>query len=680
MEGGQKTTSSTTSNINLVNAVANSCLVKFRNNVTVRFLLDSGADLSLLRQDIFERIGTDNALKPTSVKLQTANGNLLEVKGLAELPFKIGSVEQTHAFYIVNNLNRCGLLGLDWMRQKQIRIYFDLQKMRVGGTLINLENDIHIASILRTKGDTILQANTIHLIKGHLKGNPYFSSKQVYETEPPKGGDLENDPNVIINHAAVTLNEDNTVPIIIENHGDRDIFLRKGTPIAQLQYIHELNEVRERGIEVDKNRRDFETNMQRDLCCNENFRPQVEALLRKNSDSFAFSDLEITKTNTITMDIKTTGPPVNTRPYRTPLHDKAKLEEVINTLVKNNIIEGNVRSQWNSPIMLLRKKGESANSSDSHRFIIDLRNVNKVVQTPIYRMPLVEDVLSRLYNKPYISTLDIKSGFFAIPLTEEAKDKTAFTCHMGSFRFLCAPQGLKQSPFEYMRLMDIVLRGLHNHVEVYMDDVIVFSDSLEMHWQHLQTVFDRLRQHNLKMKLKKCSFLKTETKFLGYVVTKDGVKPDREKVAVIEALPNPTNPKSAKQALGFFGWYRKYLKDFSKLTEPLIELTKKRSHFHWNSACQAAYDQLKRNLAALPMLYHPQLNKPMHLFTDVSTGSATTAGHIGCCLSQSDESEGPENDFPHFRNERPLYFISTKLSRTQMNYSIFELETMAVDF
>lgn len=174
------------------------------------------------------------------------------------------------------------------------------------------------------------------------------------------------------------------------------------------------------------------------------------------------------------------------------------------------------------------------------RFCVDIRQLNKVTKFNSYPLPLIDDILALLGGSKYFTTLELKSGHWQVLVQEEDKEKTAFTCHRGLFEFNDMPFGLRTAPQVFQELMGIVLEGLENFSMAYLDDVLIHSATLESHFEHIQKVFDRLKEHGLKLKLKKCSFLKETTSYLALTISTDGVSPDTSKVSSIRSLAAPS--------------------------------------------------------------------------------------------------------------------------------------------
>ena len=251
-------------------------------------------------------------------------------------------------------------------------------------------------------------------------------------------------------------------------------------------------------------------------------------------------------------------------------------------------------------------------------------------------------------------------------MDEADKEKTAFTCHRGLFQFIVMPFGLSNAPAIFQELMSIVLADLDQFAIAYLDDILIFSSSLDEHLGHIQQVFDRLRQHDLRLKLKKCHFLQAETNYLGFVVNQNGIKPDPKKVEAIQSISPPTSVREVRGFIGMCSYYRRFIPNFSGIAEPIISLTKKYAKFKWSDKCQTAFEFLKNSLTLIPHLVYPDVNKPYTLYTDASDTC------IGACLTQP--ADGEEEVIPGIRNEKPIYYLSHKLSDTQRRWSTIEKE------
>ena len=205
--------------------------------------------------------------------------------------------------------------------------------------------------------------------------------------------------------------------------------------------------------------------------------------------------------------------------------------------------------------------------------------------------------------------MDLASGYWQIGLEESSKSKTAFITQDGLFEFNVMPFGLHNAPATFQRAIQEIMRGLNwKFVFCYLDDVIIFSRSFEEHVDHLRQVFDRLRQAGLKLQPKKCTFGQTEVKYLGHIVSKDGVATDPDKIKLVKDYPIPTKVSEIKSFMGFVGYYRRYIKDFCKIADPLTNLTRKKVPFVWDEKCNRAFETLKEKLMEPPILAYPRFD------------------------------------------------------------------------
>jgi hypothetical protein len=401
------------------------------------------------------------------------------------------------------------------------------------------------------------------------------------------------------------------------------------------------------------------------IVVDEQNRQKIEEFVLQNEDVFALSDLELGCTKTVLMEIDTNdAAPVNVKPYNTPLQNRPIVEKAIQDMLKAGIIR-RIRSAWQSPVVLVKKQ------DGSHRFCCDYRALNKITTTISQPLPKVDEILAKLHESKYFTTLDARSGFWTIGMSEEAQEKAAFGCHVGTFAWNRLPFGLKNSPSAYMSLMNEALEGLETFAEGYMDDILIHTkDDIEDHLNKVRIVFDRLRQHDIKLKLTKCAFLKTELKYLGFVINKEGVKPELDKVKAIRELKPPRTVREVRSFIGMCGYYRRFVPEFSRIAEPIVALTRKRAKYSWSAECQKAFELLKDSLTKIPLLVHPDVSRKLVLHTDASEYA------IGACLQQPILES--EDILPGESKEEPIYYLSHSLSKAQRKWSTFEREAYAV--
>ena len=280
---------------------------------------------------------------------------------------------------------------------------------------------------------------------------------------------------------------------------------------------------------------------------------KVRKFLYSNMDVFALDDTELGCTRLVKHEIDTSDhPPMKQHFRRVPFVHHEKISQMIDDMLEKGIIQPS-SSPWASPIVLVPKKDGQL------RFCVDYRKLNSVTKKDQYPLPRIEDILDTLGGMRYFSTLDLASGYWQIEMDEEARQKSAFVTHRGLHEFVHMPFGLCNAPATFQRLMEVVLGDmLWRECFVYIDDVLVCSKTLEEHLAHLTEVFARLRKADLRLKPKKCMFLRPKVQYLGHVISLEGVSPDPGKVDKVKNYPVPTNPTEVRQ----FPWLSLLLQMF----------------------------------------------------------------------------------------------------------------------
>ena len=288
-------------------------------------------------------------------------------------------------------------------------------------------------------------------------------------------------------------------------------------------------------------------------------------------------------------------------------------------------------SPYSSNVVIVRKKDGSI------RFCVDFRKLNNKTIKDAYGIPRIEVSLHLLAGSKYFSKLDLRSGYWQVEIKEQDKKKTAFRVgNLGFYEFHRMPFGLCNAPATFQRLMERCMGDLNlRDCLIYLDDVIIFSSTFEEHLDHLEAVFSRLRQNNLKLKASKCEFLRSEVTYLGHVVSEEGIQTDPEKTKVIKNWPVPTTIKEVRAFLGFTGYYRRFIKDYAKIARPLNDLlvghctskkekgrkssNTKKTPFTWTQRQQQAFDKLKEKLVRPPVLAYADYSLPFKLHTGASS-------------------------------------------------------------
>ena len=383
---------------------------------------------------------------------------------------------------------------------------------------------------------------------------------------------------------------------------------------------------------------------------------QLNELFKEFQDVFSLGDDDLGNTPLLKHGIETHGPPLR-QPYRrqNPAVRREEMAQVQQMLSSNVIRPSN--SPWASPVVMVRKKDGSL------QFYVDFRQLNTATIKDAHPLPRIDDLLDALHGAKWFSTLDLKSGYWQVPIAEQDKEKTAFRTSSGQlFEFNQVPFGLCNAPATFSRLMDRVLAGLHWETCLfYLDDIIVLSSTWEEHLARLREVFERLRHAKLKLGAAKCTFAAKEVSYLGHRVTEEGLLPDPSLLAAIRDIPPPKTATEVRSFLGLAGYYRRYVKGFAAIAAPLHALTRKDALFHWSEDCQAAFDQLKARLTTSPITAFPDFSQAFRLYTD-----ASTAG-LGAILAQVREGKGCI-----------ICCASRALNKAEKSYPATKLECLAI--
>ena len=395
---------------------------------------------------------------------------------------------------------------------------------------------------------------------------------------------------------------------------------------------------------------------------NEEEKAGITKLVSKYPDIFHLEDSQLTFTNQVKHKIRTTDDiPVYARNYRFPEIYRKEVDRQVQEMLDQGIVTHS-ESPWNAPIWIVPKKAD-ASGKPKFRIVIDYRKLNEKTIEDKYPLPQISDLLDKLGRCRYFSIIDLKSGFHQIEMDPESREKTAFSTPNYHLEFNRMPFGLKNSPATFQRLMDNILRGIANeYCCVYLDDVIIFSTSLSEHLLRLEEVFKRLRKANLKIQLDKTEFLKHEIAYLGHTITPQGVKPNPDKIDAILKYPIPKTTKEIKAFLGLLGYYRRFIKDFAKVTKPFTRCLKKGSKIEpTDPEYVECFESCKKLLTNDPILQYPDFDKPFHLTTDASNVA------IGAVLSQ-----------PSKNGDLPVAYASRTLNDSERRRSTIERELLAI--
>lgn len=614
----------------------------------LKLLIDTGANQSFLSPEIIERHYKNYPLNfepftVTNLNCTTESNYTVELPSFPELNERSSSKFFIYKFHNVFD----GLIGYETLEKLQAKV--------------DLHNKILITPNAKVP-IKILNSGTKTLFEALIRAN---SSKSVKIPVTINQGDIYV-PRTYISKcyipSTVTLAQSGYAQLVITNPTNSDAIVSLLSPL-EAHTLHNNFEVL--NIESTCNKTDNISSMLRTEHLNFEEKCNLLQLCENYSDVFYTENTPLTFTNQIKHCINTSDEnPIFSRTYRYPQIHKAEVDKQIKAMLEQNIIRPS-NSPWASPIWIVPKKVD-ATGQRKWRLVVDYRKLNEKTVSDKYPIPNVDDIFDKLGKCQYFTVLDLASGFHQIEMNPSDISKTAFNVdtenngYRGHYEYLRMPFGLKNAPSTFQRVMDNVLRGLKN-VMVYMDDIIVFSTSLQEHIQNLEDVFQRLRESNFKVQLNKSEFMKKETPFLGHIVTADGVKPDPNKIEAIQKFPMPQTTKEIKSFLGLLGYYRKFIPNFAKLTKPLTACLKKHAKIEFTPAYVNCFRHCQNLLTNDPILQFPDFGKEFNVRCDASNFA------IGGVLSQ-----GP------IGSDKPIAYASRTLNDSETKYSTIEKELLAI--
>ena len=361
------------------------------------------------------------------------------------------------------------------------------------------------------------------------------------------------------------------------------------------------------------------------------------------------------KTNLIEHDVDVgDSAPIKQHPYRVSPMKKELLDKEVQYMLKNDIIEES-QSNWSSPCILVPKH------DGGFRFCTDFRKVNDKTKSDSFPIPRIADCIDQIGNAKFVSTFDMLKGYWQVPLTQRAREISAFVTPSGLYQYKVMPFGMKNAPATFQRMVNKLVRDIDG-CEGYIDDVVIFSDNWSDHIRQIKSFFQIMREAKLTINLMKSEFGKATVKYLGHIVGQGQVRPLDAKIQTIVKFPIPTSRKELARFLGMAGYYRNFCLNFSDIAAPLTNLLSKKVKFVWTDDCQMAFDKVKLLLQKSPVLKSPDYEKPFKLIIDSSDVGT------GAVLVQ-EASDGLDH---------PVSYFSKKFLKYQKNYSVVEKETLGL--
>ena len=594
------------------------------NEIPVCAFVDSGSTSNYISQDFADKLGL--SYSGAQKTLQLADGSEHKTAGsLRRLQFQCGRVKMRLDVDVFDKLSHELLLGLPWLIQENPRIDFSRG----------------IVTVHRQSGEIELPTRQLRHRHDHLRSGVDQSLSDVDGRSMRLMGDVDHRSTGSVMQIVTTK----TILRSIKKHPDQGALMVVVQPAEKGKSAVETIPDEHQGDDVDK-------------LIRSDLDPQLADVLREHRHVFA-------------KDLPSGIPPARrghefrieleegTEPIHRPLYKLSpmELEEVkrqIDYLLEKGFIRPS-ESPFGAPILFVPKKDGGL------RMCLDYRWLNRATIKNRYPLPLPEEMIDRLHAARVFSKIDLRSGYWQMPVRESDVHKTAFRSRFGHFECCVLPFGLCNAPAQFMAMMnDLFSDMLDKSVIIFLDDILIFSPTIQDHIQHLQAVLRRLTDHNLFAKASKCEIAQQVTEFVGHVVTEEGISPMDSKIKAINEWSTLDSVTDVRSFLGMASFYRKFIPGFAKICGPLHDLTKKGVKFEFGDKERQAMEAIKQRLTSSPVLILPD---PLREYTVVTDASQDAIGGVLC----QDHGSGLQ----------PIAFMSKRLTASEKKYSAYERELAA---
>ena len=630
------------------------------------FLLDTGCNTNLISKHVFDRLAPriQQGVEPCSSHGIMADGTRLPFYGLIQLEGKLRDVKFRETF-VISQINEDAILGMPFLTSHGCIMEFGRPTITIDNRELSctdrygrlLVSHVHIVrqQVLPPRMEAAI------LCRISVHNYPPIGVIESHSSELPIATSL-NYPDAQ-RHVTVRCFNPTRLPLTLSagtrigtytGVEEEDIQLPKNVPASNISRASYDGAPRDR--EVPAHVKD----MYQEACksCQDDTQKQrLARLFREYAGVFSRSDQDVGRTELVHHDIPVEEgtQPIRQPPHRLGPQKELEAEKQVQELLQQGLIEPS-DSAWSSPVVLVKKK------DGTWRFCIDYRKLNAVTRQDAYPLPRIDDSLDALAGSRYFSTLDLTSGYWQVPLSKDAQEKSSFTTRSGLWKWKVLPFGLTSAPATFQRLMEQVLHGLHwKSLLLYLDDVIVIAPDFSTHIQRLEEVLQRLQLAGLKLKPSKCELFQKEVKYLGHIVSQHGVATDPKKIEAIKDWPPPNDVRSLQAFLGTVGYYRQYLPNYATVAKPLTLLTGKKVPWQWTDTEADSFRLLKAGMMSAPVLGYPDPALRYTLDTDASNVG------VGAVLSQ--EQNGVE---------RVIAYYSKTLAPPERNYCVTRRELLAV--
>ena len=636
----------------------------YQNQLQVRIanhhvwaLVDSGANISVMSKELADKIRPlcPSPESPDFTLVKGVGGEVHQVTEKLTVEFWINSIWVKQVFHVING-HHSVILGVDFLQAHSAVVDFGSNQLHIRGTKVKLSHPAIRSCLARTTDKVQIPARSEVTI-------PVKCSKEYCNTVLLLNPTTQSEShNVTVTPTVVYVSGSKSMCRVVNNTFDVIALPSHFT----LAYAHTVTESDLSSVCQLETTSDTDLGQEGDISFEVN-NPDVSKgekaellqFLTQNRQVFAKDKSELKQSSIVTHVIDTQNSlPAVQRFYRTSPEKRAEIDRQIEENLSLGLIEPST-SEWRAPVVLVKK------ADNSWRLCCDYRKLNAITRPQSFPLPRLEDVWDAIGEQEatIFSTLDLSNGFHQLQMDPDSVHKTAFVTQNGQYQWRVLPYGLRNSPVTFMKAMHEVLRKhLFKSCIVYVDDIIVYSRNMTEHLEHLKEIFSCILKAGLKLKPSKCKFAAAQVKYLGHILSQDGVRPNPEKTTIIDNFPAPRNVKQVRSFIGLTNYYKRFIKDYSKIAAPLFALLRKDVPFVWSTQCQQTFDYLKKQLVQEPILKYPDMHKHFYLTTDASNTG------IGYVLSQKDEAG----------REYAVAYGGRALHGPETRYSTSELEYLAI--
>ena len=631
--------------------------------VSFEALVDTGSAVTLMSKAVYDRIPGDGILSvdnKSDCAIQGILGAAAKISTIASVKLQLGPFcSEGHPVWVAEDSYQPFILGMDFLDRYGIGIQTAGRTLTIGKYPNIVEVPLRVAGLpmagdfrVVSRCQVIVPPRSRRMVDVKVRNLRHDIDGCIEPMDKAEQGVLvaRSVNSVHDGYTGIECINLNSYPVTVQKHQALATF----TPVEMVQCPIEPNEACSgESRDVSELFQLGQTGLSLEQ------REQAVELLNRYHRVVSEGEHSLGHTSTIKHTIDVQGSDPIKQPYRRfPLPMKQEINKEIEQMLRQGVIEPSA-SPWAAPLVPVRKK------SGSLRLCIDFRALNEVTRKDSFPLPNIADAVGQFIDNEYFSSLDLMAGYHQIEVEESSREKTAFSTGDNLYQFRRMPFGVTNGPATFSRLVAIVLSGIPFDVaQAYLDDIIVAGKSFEEHLGNLETVFQRLELHGLKLNPAKCQLFRSEVSYLGHIVSKDGIRPLADNIQAIVECPVPSTVKGLRSFNGLVNFYKKFIQDSEEIMKPLYRATSGK-RLNWTEECQTAFEQVKDRLTKAPVLGYPNFesDEPFYVTTDASGVGA------GAVLSQFQRGE-----------EKTLGYAGTAFNQAQLRYSPTDRELAAIRF